>query len=335
MISSQIGDLYRFSRSAQQTNLIKSDLFRLATELSSGKKSDLARSLGMNAETAKAHRHQIDRIDSYLQNSRIADTRLSTIQASLDRIAQIQSSQNSRLALNIDTLDDTQVSIVASASKTGFADAVSALFARAGNVAVFSGTKTDQASVPPAHEILDNLKATLALPASATSLASQVEAYFESGTGGFETQDYRGGPISTSGFAIAEGKQITTPVSALSPAIRQTLTGLALASIASDDTITPEIADKKAILTAARNKLADTAPLTALQSSIGAIQERVSETSAQQTAQRTALSMHLNTLTQADPFETAGRLQEVQLQLETHFTVSSRLSRLSLVNYLP
>jgi len=36
----------------------------------------------------------------------------------------------------------------------------------------------------------------------------------------------------------------------------------------------------------------------------------------------------------ADPFETASTLQAVQLQLETHYAMTARLSRLSLAEYL-
>ena len=55
---------------------------------------------------------------------------------------------------------------------------------------------------------------------------------------------------------------------------------------------------------------------------------------AEQEAQLTSLGIIRNDMTVADPFETAVRLQEVQLQLETQFTITSRLSGLSLVNYI-
>jgi flagellar hook-associated protein 3 FlgL len=52
------------------------------------------------------------------------------------------------------------------------------------------------------------------------------------------------------------------------------------------------------------------------------------------TAQETGLQMAINDLVSADPFDTATRLQSVQLQLETHYSVVGRLSQLSLLRYI-
>ncbi|MFU8825328.1 MAG: hypothetical protein ACNA7N_13905, partial [Yoonia sp.] len=51
-------------------------------------------------------------------------------------------------------------------------------------------------------------------------------------------------------------------------------------------------------------------------------------------AQETGFRMAVNDLISADPFDTATRLQSVQLQLETHYTVVGRMSQLSLLRFI-
>ena len=41
-----------------------------------------------------------------------------------------------------------------------------------------------------------------------------------------------------------------------------------------------------------------------------------------------------NEIVSAEPYETATRLQQIQQQLELHFTSTSRIARLSLANFI-
>ena len=61
---------------------------------------------------------------------------------------------------------------------------------------------------------------------------------------------------------------------------------------------------------------------------------RVEDAAARLSARGTALEIARNDMSAADPYETATKLQNVQLQLETHYTLTARLSRLSLTEYL-
>jgi flagellar hook-associated protein 3 FlgL len=71
-----------------------------------------------------------------------------------------------------------------------------------------------------------------------------------------------------------------------------------------------------------------------MRSNIGFQQENLSNTQARQSAELTTFQMAYNDLTVSDPFETAVKIEAVQTQLETHFTLTGRLSRLSLVEYI-
>ena len=66
----------------------------------------------------------------------------------------------------------------------------------------------------------------------------------------------------------------------------------------------------------------------------GSSQERIAQETSRLNAENTSMGIYRNKMVSADQFETASNLQQVQLQLETHYTVTARLSRLSLVGYL-
>ena len=74
--------------------------------------------------------------------------------------------------------------------------------------------------------------------------------------------------------------------------------------------------------------------LTSLRARIGLAEERIDHASTRIAAERTALEIARNDIVGADPYETATKLQEVERQLQTLYTMTGRMSELSLTNYL-
>ena len=74
--------------------------------------------------------------------------------------------------------------------------------------------------------------------------------------------------------------------------------------------------------------------LTSVQGRIGLLQERLDRAGAGNAAAYASLEMARNTIVSADPFATATALSQVQVQMETLYSVTARLSSLKLVNYL-
>ena len=71
-----------------------------------------------------------------------------------------------------------------------------------------------------------------------------------------------------------------------------------------------------------------------MQARLGQAEARTDEVSARHTARRAAWSVMLNDLVSVDPFETAAVLKEAESQMEIHYTLTARLSGLSLAQYL-
>ncbi|PQO24558.1 flagellar biosynthesis protein FlgL, partial [Rhodobacteraceae bacterium WD3A24] len=74
--------------------------------------------------------------------------------------------------------------------------------------------------------------------------------------------------------------------------------------------------------------------LGALEGRVGAAEARVERAAARNSAEATAMESARNDLVGRDPFETASALQETTARLEKIYTVTARLSRLSLLEFL-
>jgi flagellar hook-associated protein 3 FlgL len=71
-----------------------------------------------------------------------------------------------------------------------------------------------------------------------------------------------------------------------------------------------------------------------LQGRLGLTQARIDQAQTRNTAEQSMLEIARADLVAIDPFEAATRMEAAQTQLETLYSVTARLSRLSLVDFL-
>jgi flagellar hook-associated protein 3 FlgL len=80
--------------------------------------------------------------------------------------------------------------------------------------------------------------------------------------------------------------------------------------------------------------LSGSAALVDLQAGLGHVQERIETSLTRLDSEAAALDMAIAELTVADPFATAAKLEATQVQLETLYAVTARLSSMGLAGYL-
>ena len=95
-------------------------------------------------------------------------------------------------------------------------------------------------------------------------------------------------------------------------------------------------ADAKAavVSTAATLMGTATSALTEVQAGVGVTQSAISTANTQISAQSTLLTSSASDLDSVDTVALASRISTLQTQLETSYSLTSRLQQLSLVNYL-
>lgn len=334
MLRPQLGDMSRHFANMQRTTQVKSEMYRLSDELSSGKISDLPRALGFTRTRHSELVASLSMNTAFSQLSKEVSTLLSAQQGALTKVFDMGSSLTSDL-ISL-PLQPSQHNIEQSArtAESAFVDSIAALRSGVAGKFVFSGTRSDTPPVPDGHTLLADLRATIDMTGSAAQIETEIQKFFTDPNGRFETVHYSGGPGAEEPLQVGPDTSVDTSTTALSPGIRDALTGFALAAIA-DELPAPSQTKARDLLHKARDTLQDSAALTSIAAKIGTTQHRVDDAQTRLSAQSSAMQIEVNSMEAADPFETAIRLQDTQLQLEKHFTSLARLSKLSLIYHMP
>jgi flagellar hook-associated protein 3 FlgL len=74
--------------------------------------------------------------------------------------------------------------------------------------------------------------------------------------------------------------------------------------------------------------------LTDMQANVGLVQSNITSANSQMSAQMSILTTQINNLENVDPFQASTQVTDLQTQIETAYSLTSQLSKLSLVNYL-
>jgi flagellar hook-associated protein 3 FlgL len=212
---------------------------------------------------------------------------------------------------------------------------ISVLNTKVGDRQLFSGVLTDRASIASSDVILAELETAIsgAGAITAADIEATVSNWFQSPSG-FASIAYGGGPPPSS-VAISAEDRITLDITAADPAFRETLKSLAIVALIDRGTAVPNEAVAAGLARTAGTALLQThSDRATLAGRLGHSQARIDEAQTRNLAEDSALQLARSDLVAIDPFEAATRMEAAQTQLETLYSVTARLSRLSLVDFL-
>ena len=330
-----VGDMSQHFQTLRQVSETKSSLNRLSNELATQKKSDITASLGGATGQLDTLNREINRLNVYSGVTQQVAQRLSFMQSTL---AGVESLRDSAMNQFLGITQDSRVDTVQDAAEMGeatFKDFTAAFNKRLGEFALFSGTATDRAPLANADDMLTDIRSAIGGLNTSEDIIAAVDTWFTDPAGGFATMGYLGDTGSNLDQKIGTNGSVTINARADNDEVIELLKSAALAALA-DEQVPGLTQDTRAELVASSGALLLSAGdgLTDMRARLGASEAQVSEASTTLATQITAFSIDRNALTTADPFETATRLQDVQQQLEMQYSVTARLSQLSLVNFL-
>jgi flagellar hook-associated protein 3 FlgL len=334
MTFTTIGDQSQLFLTRRQTAMLRGDLTRLSQELASGRlTSPATRTTGDTAHVLSIQRG-LTALAAYRTANAEAAQFTAVAQTALGGIQGIVTALGPALVAAAPLANATNLGISAADARGKFASAVGALNTQSGGRSVLAGTAVDVVPLADADAMLAALRTAIGGQTDASGIASVVDDWFNAPGGGFESLAWRGSGQATS-FRVAPAEDASVGVTAADPGIRAILKGLAMASLVDAPELSGNVAEQAKLSSDAGLVLigADTG-LTAMRAGLGATERRIETLATRQSAEKTALDMAEARFTVADPYETATALQEVSTQLETLYTVTARLSRLSLTEYL-
>jgi flagellar hook-associated protein 3 FlgL len=327
-----IGDASLTSILRRQGAFLKGEVQRASTEVVTGKQSDLGAALRGDFSPLLAIDASLSRLTAYHSTTQDAAFQAQAMQTSMATLTSLSGEISATLMRSIDFPTPAQVNTAAADARGRLATAVGVLNAQTGGRSVFAGVETGRAPLGSAEDLLSALQTAATGATTAGQVESAVRGWFADPLG--YAAFYQGG-AGLSPIAIAPGETADLSVTALDPAIQETLTGFAMAALldrgvlAGDHEARAELAHRAGLtLHVSQDQR------TVLAARIGTVEAQIDAAKTRNTAEDSALKILRSDVGSVDPYEAASRLQTVQAQLESLYLITSRVSRLSLTEYI-
>ncbi|MFN7054810.1 flagellin [Hyphomonas sp.] len=297
----------------------------VAQEAVTGKHADLTKHLGGRIGNAMLAQKAVDDITAQREQLDLRAARLTIAQRSLGQIHGRVDGIDVRMLSALGLGDTAGRNVAARDAAAALEDAFTALNVRHGDRFLFSGEATATAPFGSPEALLSDIRQLAAGAPSAAAFEAAVDTYFNDPAGPWQTAIYRGTPNP------ADAESVT----ATDPALTELISGLAILALSGTDENIPVLRNSPAIVEAAAGRITSgRTALTALRAEIGIHEERIARSQVALDTEETVLKGLLETLTGRDQYEAASELKQIEAGLEASYLLTTRLSNLTLLNFL-
>lgn len=332
-----VGDMSQTYLMRRHNTQLKNTMTTLSEELITGVQKDLGVAVKGDFTALSALNLAITRTDAYKQVAAEADLLGGTQQESLKLLQDHALEMGSGLIAAARSSVPAMVNSGVQDAAIRFDAITNALNVSYAGRYAFSGVATDTKPVASSEVITAALAGVVSSLTTANDIAAAVEAWFAAPTGGGGYLDtaYAGSNTPIAPVQVSETDRAEFTITAADTTLRNTLKGFALATLVAEGHVPNVVSVRAELAETAGNWImtADTA-LSTLRSELGTVEAIVGQAQTRNAAQTTSLGLAKNELIGIDAYESATALEAVQGQLETLYTLTTRLSQLSLTDYL-
>ena len=334
MSSVSLGDLAQSFMLQRRSVDLREEMSKLTDELSSGRVNDVRAVLAGNHNYLTGLERQLEVLQGYSVANGEAAYLTGAMQASLDRVQ----SFSGDLGLDLLLASGGPIGVVAGNpsenARIQLEGMINSLNDDIAGRSLFSGTATDRPPLESADVLIDQLRLAVTGQTTPEDILAAATAWFDDPLG-FDALVYTGSDTSLAPFVLSDTEVVALDVRANDPALKNMLMHTALASLADDPALALSVPDQSELFGLTGIGLqSNQDQLTSLRSAIGFTEARIERISVRNQAEATSVEFARNTLLEADPFETATALENVQFRLQSLYSVTVRSSQLSLVNFL-
>lgn len=330
-----IGDMAQTFMLRRLTTSIKQQASTAAQELTTGYTSNITRKLGGDLIRLSGLESTLSHLKGYRIATDSARLTADTMQSVFGKIDALTDGLGPTLLNAANAESPRMLQGVTTDAVARFGAVLASLNTKLGDRTLFAGIASDGPAVAASDVILSAIEAAVigAGATSASDIETAVAAWFND-PAGFATVGYLGGPVA-SALSVSAEDNVNLGFTAMDPAIKDTLKSLALVALVGRGTV---IFDQQAVLHVSRlagtSLLQNQSDRTFLAANLGMVQARIDQAQTRNEAEEAALQLARSDLLAVDPYEAATRMEAAQTQLETLYSVTARLSRLSLVDFL-
>lgn len=304
---------------------LRTQLADRSYEATTGKQADLVKHLNgridyalLGDQALKDNADDQARIE--LRNIRLSLTE-NTLGSIRDLTADLTLNMQTGIGLQDTKLQDT----VAAQAREALDDVLSRLNVRHGERYLFSGDATATQPFLDADTLLTDISALAGSAIDAADFAAQVQTYFDDPTGGFQTSFYQGTQTASDGDSVLSNQV----------AFSDMFLGLSILALNGPGQTVPLAAPGTPAMDLALGRLERGRTLMVdIEASVGIRQTSLANEKDLLVREETLITASFQELVGKDPFEAATELKNLEANLEASYLLTSRLSNLSLLNFL-
>lgn len=296
-----------------------------AQEATTGQQADLVKHLNGRIDFALLGDQAIkDNADDQARIE-LRNIRLDLTENALGSIRNLTEGLTLRMESAIGIVDTTVQNTIAEEAREAMDEMLSRLNVRHGERYLFSGDATATQPFLDANALLTDLSTLASGATDEADFAAQLQTYFDDPAGGFQTSFY-------------QGTQTASDIDAVLPnqtAFSDVFLGLAVMALSGPrytvpfaDVGTPAMDVALSRLERGRTLMVD------VEAGIGIRQDSLENEKALLVREETLLKSSFLELAGKDQYEAATELKELEANLEASYLLTSRLSNLTLLNFL-
>lgn len=334
MSSVSLGDLAQSFMLQRRGVSLRNDMARLSEELTTGRVADVRTVAAGNFSFLNSVERDLRTLDAYRVVGTEAAQFAEATQLQLGRIQDTASDLGSSLLSLANLPAGPQLLQGATEARGKLETMFGTLNEDLAGRSIFSGVATDTEPMAPVADLLTGLETAIAGATTVADIRTAAETWFNSPTG-FDAVVYQGSTTDLSPFSLSETEDATIAVRADDQVIKDILLNTALVALSDSATLgfgTGLQADLQSDVGA--SLIATQQDIIGLRGTVGSAQERIEALTARNAAERVTLEYARAEFLAVDTFEAATRLEDVQFRLESLYTITARMTDLSLVYFI-
>lgn len=328
-------DLLSFTRRNRTTSVIKARIDVASKEAVTGRRSDLTKAT--NGQVGSAHLLQkaLNDIDQSSRMNTLSKTRLDLIGQGISGARGFMGGIDTRGLIALESGSAAGLEVIAAEARESIKNVMGSLGAKQGTRYLMSGDGADKPPFADTDILLADVQNILETATDHATADAALDAYFNDPDGGFEARIYTGGIDPAPPLQIGGGQTVDFDLRANNEAFKEALRGLAVMATtqsAGYEIGTEDFAD---IFGGGLGAAATgTSKMITLESTLGIHAETIQKADNQAQAEQLSLSAAFQSIVGRDQFEAAAELKQLEVQLESSYIITARLSDLTLTNYL-
>lgn len=327
-------DLLSYSRLRAATADIKARLDVTSQEVVTGLKADVT--TATQGRVGEAHLLQKAQNDlTHAENLNVlSHSRLTMISGAINGARTLLDNIDTRAIIALNSANPANIDAISTEAKDSLDMIMSVMNTKHGERYLMSGDQTNIAPFEGANQLLSNVTDILSTAPNTSSATIALDAYFAPG-GQFDTDIYHGSDDAAPRLPLGNGAALEVDIRGNTDAIKQVLRGLAIMATAQDSPLAMQDTEFEALYSIAAADVAlGNSGLISLETELGIHLNTIDQAQEQNIAESSAIALSLQNLLGRDQYEAAAELQTLETQLQASYTVTARLSDLTLTSFL-